>query len=80
MPLPENPSTSLSLLEQVKNNEPSGWERLAAIYGPIVYHWSRLAGLQPADSANVLQEVFRAVYLNIHAFNCVSRKPAFAAG
>lgn len=68
MPPREIPSTSDSLLAQAKRRDSIGWERLTAIYGPIVYEWSRRAGLQPADAADVLQEVLMATYSNLNKF------------
>lgn len=56
-----NSSTSLSLLERVKRNEAGAWERMARVYGPLVYRWSREEGLQPEDAADVVQEVFRSL-------------------
>ncbi len=35
------------------------------LYGPMIYRWARTAGLQSADSADVVQEVFRAVAMYI---------------
>jgi len=50
--------TSLSLLERVKLDEPDAWTRLAKLYGPLVYQWSRRSGLSAEDAADVVQEVF----------------------
>ncbi len=61
-------STSTSLLEGVRANHPEAWRRLVRIYGPLVYRWSRKAGLQGADSRDVTQEVFGAVANRIESF------------
>jgi RNA polymerase sigma factor (sigma-70 family) len=50
--------TSLSLLERVKLDDPDAWTRLAKLYGPLVYEWSRRCGLSAEDAADVMQEVF----------------------
>lgn len=54
-------STSSTLLLRVQARAPDAWDRLVHLYGPLVYHWCRQAGLQDADAADVGQEVFRAV-------------------
>jgi RNA polymerase sigma-70 factor (ECF subfamily) len=43
---------------------------MASLYGPLVDHWCRRAGLQEADVADVRQEVLLAVDRKIHAFRC----------
>jgi RNA polymerase sigma-70 factor, ECF subfamily len=60
--------TSLSLLERVRARDRAAWERLAGLYGPMVYGWCLRAGLQPADAADVGQEVFAAVARGIDGF------------
>ena len=61
-PSPERvSSTSTSLLERVKAQDPEAWKRLVALYGPLVYDWCRRSGLHGEDAADVGQEVFGAV-------------------
>jgi len=62
-------STSLTLLARVKDRDPVAWSRLAKIYGPLVYQWSRRCGLAPEDSADVAQEVFAAVAQKVATFH-----------
>jgi len=61
-------STSTSLLERAKAQQGEAWERLVYLYGPLVYRWCRLAGLQGADAGDVAQEVFVAVAVGIADF------------
>ena len=61
-------STSVSLLKRVRRMEVDAWERLSALYGPIVYSWCRRAGLQENDAADCTQEVFRSVFQHIGQF------------
>ena len=61
-------STSHSLLQRAGRLEPAAWERLCALYGPIVHGWCRRHGLQESDAADAVQEVFRAVFLNLGQF------------
>jgi RNA polymerase sigma-70 factor, ECF subfamily len=50
--------TSPSLLERAKLDDPVAWTRLAKLYGPLVYQWSRRCGLSAEDAADVAQDVF----------------------
>ncbi len=72
-------SLSGSMLGQVKARDPRAWERIVKLYGPIIYRWARRAGLQPADSADVVQEVFRAVALYIGEFEAERVAEGFRA-
>jgi RNA polymerase sigma-70 factor (ECF subfamily) len=65
---PRATATSASLLARVRANEPAAWDRLLALYAPLVWHWCRSCGLQPDDQADVLQEVFQAVALHLAQF------------
>jgi RNA polymerase sigma-70 factor (ECF subfamily) len=62
------PSTSTSLLAQVKEQDAQAWRRLTHIYGPCVYRWCRTAGMQPADAADIVQEVFQAIARRVVQF------------
>ncbi|MBW3540055.1 MAG: sigma-70 family RNA polymerase sigma factor [Planctomycetes bacterium] len=62
------PSTSTGLLDRARARDPEGWRRLSSVYGPAVYGWARHCGLQPADAADVVQEVFAAVWRKIDGF------------
>jgi RNA polymerase sigma-70 factor (ECF subfamily) len=62
-------STSLGLLERVKAKDQAAWEQMVSLYAPLVDHWSRRAGLQEADAADVRQEVFLAVARKIGDFH-----------
>lgn len=61
--------TSLSLLDKAKRNQPGAWERMARVYGPLVYRWCREGGLRPEDAADVVQEVFRSLIGAIDRFD-----------
>ncbi len=62
------PSTSRSLLAQLINDPSNGWERLTALYAPLVYRWCRQFGLPEQDTPDVFQQVFQAVASNIQGF------------
>jgi RNA polymerase sigma-70 factor (ECF subfamily) len=61
----ESLSSASSLLFLVRQRDPEAWRRLVAIYGPAVFEWGRRAGLQPADAADVLQQVFASISVGI---------------
>jgi RNA polymerase sigma-70 factor (ECF subfamily) len=67
---PERPhyETSPSLLVRVQANQAGAWERLVELYAPLVYHWCHRAELGAEDTADVFQEVFRAVAGHIADF------------
>jgi RNA polymerase sigma-70 factor (ECF subfamily) len=60
--------TSTSLLQRARTNEGDAWQLLVNTYSRRVYRWCRRAGLQSADSANVVQEVLRAVARKLPEF------------
>jgi len=66
--LPEPSTSSASLLLQLQADDPRAWHKLVHLYGPLVYHWARAAGLQASDAADVFQETFRAVLRHIGGF------------
>jgi RNA polymerase sigma-70 factor, ECF subfamily len=61
-------ATSASLLVRVLADEPRAWERLLALYAPLVWHWCRKSGLQEEDWADILQEVFQSVARGLPQF------------
>jgi RNA polymerase sigma-70 factor, ECF subfamily len=65
---PSLDGTSSDLLSRVRSRDPAAWERLAELYGPLVYYWCRRSGLQEADAADVVQNVFVAVASTIHGY------------
>ena len=70
-------STSASLLERVRRLDGDAWERLCALYSPVVYGWCRRAGLQESDAADVVQNVFRSVLRGIGDFRGKTRGGSF---
>ena len=61
-------STSRTLLERVKRQDPAAWRRFAALYGPIVYRWAAECRLPHEDAVDVTQEVFLAASQSIAQF------------
>jgi RNA polymerase sigma-70 factor, ECF subfamily len=65
---PPTSSTSRSLLERVRADDAAAWDRLVALYAPLILDWCRRWGLQEPDAADVFQEVFLAVAKHIGDF------------
>jgi RNA polymerase sigma-70 factor (ECF subfamily) len=61
-------STDSKLLARVRQGDNDAWTQLVDLYGPLVFHWCRRAGLSPPDAADVFQEVFRGVATNVSGF------------
>jgi RNA polymerase sigma-70 factor (ECF subfamily) len=61
-------STSMGLLERVRERDADAWRRFARLYTPLVYRWARRCNLQSSDAADVAQEVFAAVARSIDSF------------
>lgn len=61
-------STSLSLLQLVKAEDQTAWERLVDLYAPLVVYWCRRRQLHDADIADVVQNVFASVAVNLVKF------------
>jgi RNA polymerase sigma-70 factor (ECF subfamily) len=70
-------STSVSLLARARRKDPEAWQRMAAVYGPVVYSWARQAGLQSSDASDVMQEVFRAVARSFDSFRRENANDSF---
>lgn len=78
MALPESPTgTSSSLLDRVRADEAGAWDRLVALYAPLLYHWCRRFRLQEEDLADVFQEVFKTLVVHIGQFRRVRQNDTF---
>ena len=53
---------------RVKAQDKAAWDRLVLLYSPLILYWCRRAGLQSADSLDVGQEVFQAVWRGVSTF------------
>lgn len=61
-------STSRTLLERVRRQEPEAWQRFATLYAPLVYRWATTSGVLAQDVADVTQDVFHSVFQSIGQF------------
>ncbi len=70
--------TSASLLERLRlRPDADGWQRLVGLYEPLVRGWLRRHGLQPSDTADVVQEVLGVVVRELPGFEHNGRPGAF---
>ena len=60
--------TSRSLLLRARNNDAAAWDHLVTLYAPLVYYWCRKMQLDEQEIPDVVQEVFKAVAINIQRF------------
>lgn len=56
------------MLGAVQQMDTVAWSRLVDTFGPIVYRWCRVSGVQSADAPDVVQEVFASVARGIARF------------
>ena len=68
MPIAE-PSTRPTLIAEIAAGDAGAWERFVAVYGPLVYQWSRRVGLQASDAADVMQETLASVHAGIDRYD-----------
>ncbi|MCS7304961.1 MAG: sigma-70 family RNA polymerase sigma factor [Thermoguttaceae bacterium] len=63
-----NVSVSSTLLLGVQRRDPAAWQRLYRIWGPVVYHHIRGAGIPPHDAEDLLQILFMKISQAIGQF------------
>lgn len=71
------PSTSLSLLEGARKGDRESWERIVRLYGPVLYTWARRSRRQPADAADIVQEVFADAAKGLVGFSSAGQNASF---
>jgi RNA polymerase sigma-70 factor (ECF subfamily) len=61
--------TSPSLLERLRQlNDEATWGRFTALYAPLLYSWARRLVAQPADAADLVQDVLTVVVRQLPEF------------
>jgi RNA polymerase sigma-70 factor (ECF subfamily) len=65
---PDTPSTDMSLLERVEQQDNQAWERFVEIYAPVVLYWCKRQGLRETDREDVFQEVSKALLKSLRNF------------
>jgi RNA polymerase sigma-70 factor (ECF subfamily) len=62
-------TTPLSLLKRLHGpHEEAAWRRFVELYSPLLYAWAQRFGLQPADAADLVQDVFTVLVRELPRF------------
>lgn len=70
------PYTPASLLDGLAQGEPDAWKRFVHLYAPVLHHWVRRRHwIRPADSDDVVSEVFMALLKELPHFRKAPNKP-----
>jgi RNA polymerase sigma-70 factor (ECF subfamily) len=68
-------TTSITLLERLRRPDaPDAWDRFVELYTPLMFTWARQAGLQDADAADLVQDVFGILLRQMPTFIYDQRK------
>jgi RNA polymerase sigma factor (sigma-70 family) len=70
--------TRPSLLARIRDpRDGDAWREFIELYSPYVYHLIRRRGLQPADAADVTQDVMHTVFCSLDRFQHQQRRGSF---
>ena len=62
-------STSVSLLRRLREpGHDAAWQRFVDLYAPLIFHWAKNRGLNPADAADLVQEVLVTLVAKLPEF------------
>lgn len=61
-------STSSTLINGLRQTNHEAWSKFVRLYTPLIFHWARRTGLQPADAADLVQEVFATLVTKLPEF------------
>jgi RNA polymerase sigma-70 factor (ECF subfamily) len=61
----------------VKSRDNDAWEQLVSVYGPTVYGWCRVRGLNEHDAGDLVQTVFLTVATAIERFRREQKTDTF---
>ena len=71
-------STPRSLLERLRDEpDDDSWKRLLNLYTPLLERWLHQSGVDGADAADLLQEVFATLVRELPSFEHNERRGAF---
>jgi RNA polymerase sigma-70 factor (ECF subfamily) len=61
--------TPASLIERLRDSsQTKSWSQFVELYSPLLFHWARKTGLQEADAADLVQEVFAVLVRKLPEF------------
>ena len=61
--------TSLTLLAMAKGQDPVAWRRLVQLYSASIYSWSKRSDMSDEDAADIVQDVWMSVSMNLERFH-----------
>ena len=62
-------TTPISLLERLAQpHDAAAWAQFVRLYTPLLFSWAQRTGLQEADAADLLQDVFAVLVVQMPAF------------
>jgi RNA polymerase sigma-70 factor (ECF subfamily) len=61
-------TTSVTLIEQVKQGDAQSWERLMKLYSPLILWWCRTRGTRREDAEDIAQNVFKTLFKRLPDF------------
>lgn len=68
-------TTSVSLLQRLRDGDAeTAWKRFVAIYTPLLLHWARRMKLSDEDAADLAQEVFSTLVVQLPKFGYDANK------
>lgn len=70
-------TTSLTLIDRVRQADSHSWNIFVEIYQPLVRYWCRKSGVRQHDIDDVVQEVFTAVSKSLSRFRKASASDTF---
>jgi RNA polymerase sigma-70 factor (ECF subfamily) len=71
-------TTPPTLLEKLREaDQPAAWGRFVDLYTPLLLTWGRRVGLQAADAADLVQEVFTVLVRELPKFRYDPEKQNF---
>lgn len=76
--MPPDNTTSTGLLLRVRDSaDADSWQRLLAIYSPLLYGWLRRSDLPHQDADDLVQEVLKVVAQELPFFRHSGQRGAF---
>ena len=67
--------TRHSLIARIRDaDDDQAWSEFVEVYSPFAYEFLRRRGLQPADAADVTQDVMRTVFTSMDRFEHTQRQ------
>jgi RNA polymerase sigma-70 factor, ECF subfamily len=70
-------TTSLTLLQKLRTQDEAAWERFIELYSPLLLYWARRVPLNGAEPADLVQDVFVKLLLELPRFTYDKAKGGF---